>query len=96
MLLVASLIPFQFFFIFKQYAEGLGNTRIAMIITLSANILNIVLNYLLIYGKAGFPAYGIMGAGYATLIATSSLCPWHLPTSTLNWIFLSRRERTGN
>lgn len=69
MLLVASLLPFQFFFIFKQYAEGLGNTRIAMIITLSANILNIFLNYLLIYGKAGFPAYGIMGAGYATLIA---------------------------
>ena len=69
LILVASLIPFQYFFIFKQYAEALGNTRIAMMITLSANVLNIVLNYLLIYGKAGFQAYGIMGAGYATFIS---------------------------
>ncbi len=69
LILVSSLIPFQFFFIFKQYAEGLGNTRIAMIITISANIINIVLNYFLIYGKGGFPAYGVMGAGYATLIS---------------------------
>ena len=52
---VASFIPFMFFAVFKQYAEGLGNTRIAMIITISINVLNIILNYLLIYGKFGFP-----------------------------------------
>ncbi|ASB51194.1 MATE family efflux transporter [Alkalitalea saponilacus] len=69
LVLVLTLIPFQFFFIFKQYAEGLGNTRIAMVITISANILNIILNYILIYGKLGFPAYGLIGAGYATFIA---------------------------
>ena len=69
LILVISLIPFQFFFIFKQYAEALGNTRISMIITLSANIINIVLNYILIYGKAGFDKYEILGAGYATLIS---------------------------
>jgi MATE family multidrug resistance protein len=67
--LVISMIPFVLFFTFKQFAEGLGNTRIAMVITVSANILNIFLNYLWIFGKFGFPAYGVMGAGYATLTA---------------------------
>lgn len=67
--LVVSMVPFILFFTFKQFAEGLGNTRIAMVITVSANILNIFLNYLLIFGKFGFPEYGLMGAGYATLIA---------------------------
>ena len=69
LILVVSLIPFQIFIVFKQYAEGLGNTRIAMIITISANVVNILLNYIFIYGKLGFPAYGLSGAGYATLIA---------------------------
>ncbi|PWD99861.1 MATE family efflux transporter [Marinilabilia rubra] len=67
--LVVSMIPFVLFFTFKQFAEGLGNTRIAMVITVSANALNIFLNYLWIFGKMGFPAYGLMGAGYATLTA---------------------------
>jgi MATE family multidrug resistance protein len=67
--LVVSIIPFTLFFTFKQFAEGLGNTRIAMIITVSANVLNIGLNYLWIFGKLGFAAYGLMGAGYATLTA---------------------------
>jgi MATE family multidrug resistance protein len=67
--LVVSMIPFILFFTFKQFAEGLGNTRIAMVITVSANVLNIFLNYLWIFGKLGFPALGLMGAGYATLTA---------------------------
>ncbi len=67
--LVVSMIPFILFYTFKQFAEGLGNTRIAMVITVSANILNIFLNYILIFGKLDFPAFGVMGAGYATLIA---------------------------
>ncbi|MGM0376515.1 MAG: MATE family efflux transporter [Bacteroidota bacterium] len=67
--LVVSIVPFILFFTFKQFAEGLGNTRIAMVITVSSNILNIFLNYLWIFGKAGFPEMGLMGAGYATLTA---------------------------
>jgi len=69
LIVVTSLIPFMFFAVFKQYAEGLGNTRIAMVITICINILNIILNYLLIYGKFGFPAWGVFGAGVATFIA---------------------------
>lgn len=66
---VASLIPLMLFFSFKQFLEGIGNTRIAMVITIIINLVNIVLNYVLIYGKFGFPALGLNGSGYASLIS---------------------------
>lgn len=68
-ILVFSTIPFLLFSLLKQVGEGLGNTILAMIATISANLVNIGLNYVLIYGKLGFPQLGLMGAGYATLIA---------------------------
>jgi len=71
--LTISMLPFLLFFTFKQFAEGLGNTHIAMVVTLSVNILNIILNYLLIFGKLGFPAMGLLGAGYATLVARMAM-----------------------
>ncbi len=69
LLQVFSLLPLLVFCLFKQFLEGLSNTKVAMIITLVANIVNIVLNYLLIYGKFGFPYWGVVGAGVATLIS---------------------------
>jgi MATE family multidrug resistance protein len=66
---VSSLIPLLLFFSIKQFFEGLGNTKIAMIITIIANLVNVGFNYLLIYGKLGFPALGLNGAGYATLLS---------------------------
>lgn len=67
--LVFSMIPISFFFTCKQYAEGLSNTRAAMYISVVGNILNIVLNYCLIYGKCGLPALGYMGSAWASFIA---------------------------
>lgn len=66
---VSSLIPLILFFSVKQFFEGIGNTKIAMTITIVSNLINIGLNYILIYGKLGFPAFGLNGAGYATLIS---------------------------
>ena len=54
---------------FKQYTEGMGDTQIPMYITLAGNVLNIGLNYLLIYGKGGFPEWGLYGAGLSTLVS---------------------------
>ncbi|MGB3588081.1 MAG: MATE family efflux transporter [Tunicatimonas sp.] len=68
-LLAYSLIPFMVFQTFRQFAEGLAFTRTAMLITISANLINIALNYLLIYGRFGFPELGLNGAGVATLVA---------------------------
>lgn len=69
LIMVASLVPLLLFFSIKQFFEGIGNTKIAMVITIIANVVNIFLNYVLIFGKLGFPAFGLNGSGIATLIA---------------------------
>lgn len=53
----------------KQFAEGKSDTRSAMVISVLANLLNVFLNWILIFGKLGFEPMGLMGAGYATLIS---------------------------
>lgn len=72
-IITSALVPYMIFQSFRQFAEGMGNTRQAMYITLIGNALNILLNYLLIYGKLGFPELGLNGAGWATLIARSTM-----------------------
>ena len=52
---------------FKQFVDGVGDTRTTMWILLSGNLLNILGNWLLIYGIGPFPEWGILGAGLATL-----------------------------
>lgn len=69
LLLCVSLVPVIFSNLFKQTTEGLSFTKPAMIISFASNGLNIVLNYILIYGKLGFEPMGIVGAGIATLIS---------------------------
>ncbi|NQY29344.1 MAG: MATE family efflux transporter [Flavobacteriaceae bacterium] len=64
-----SLIPMIMFQAFKQFSDGLSQTKYAMWATLLANVINVVLNYLLIYGKFGFPELGIVGAAIGTLIS---------------------------
>ena len=64
-----SLIPLMIFQTFRQFAEGFSLTRPAMFVSIAGNGLNILLNYVLIFGKGGFPELGLNGAGYATLIS---------------------------
>ena len=73
--LVYSVLPLALFFTGKQFCEGLGNTRAALIISVSGNLLNILLNYLFIYGKWGFPEMGYMGAAWASFWAMSARLP---------------------
>ncbi len=67
--LIFSIIPVALFFVCKQYTEGLSNTRAAMYISVIGNIMNIVLNYLLIYGYCGLPELGYMGSCWATFVS---------------------------
>lgn len=66
-----SLFPAQIFLAFRHFMEGAGNTKITMRIIISANLLNIILNYIFIFGKCGFPAMGAFGAGLSTCVARS-------------------------
>lgn len=53
----------------KQFLDGLSNTRVGMYITLVGLLLNLILNWVLIYGKCGFPQMGIEGAAIANGIS---------------------------
>lgn len=64
-----SLIPVLIFQTFKQFAEGLSYTRVALLVMIGANIVNVALNYVLVYGHLGFPAMGLIGSGWATFFS---------------------------
>ena len=68
-LLMWSLAPMLLFFYSKNICDGYGYTRGGMVITVLALLLNIFLNWVFIYGNLGFSAYGLNGAGYATIIS---------------------------
>ena len=68
-LVAFSLVPLIIFQAFKQFSEGLSQTKYPMYATVVANIINIILNYLLIFGNFGFPEMGIVGAAIGTLVS---------------------------
>ncbi|MCW3102789.1 MAG: family efflux transporter [Bacteroidetes bacterium] len=67
--MMLGMIPLCIFSGFKQFTEGLSFTGIAMLITIGSNLLNILLNYLMIFGHWGFPEMGLMGSCWASFIA---------------------------
>ncbi len=69
LVLLASLVFVMLFNCFKQFTDGITDTRTAMWILLGGNVLNIFGNYLLIYGKCGLPELGLLGAGISTLFS---------------------------
>ena len=69
LLQLASLVFVMLFNAFKQFADGITDTRTPMYIMISTNVLNIIGNYILIYGKLGIPPLGVTGAGISTLVS---------------------------
>ena len=86
-LVLLASIPFVMLFnAFKQFTDSITETRTSMWILLSGNLLNIIGNYVLIYGKAGMPEMGVMGAGVATLLSRVVMVALFL------FVFLSRKK----
>ncbi|EAP86193.2 MATE family efflux transporter [Croceibacter atlanticus] len=81
-----SLIPLMTFQAFKQFADGLSQTKYAMYATLVSNIVNIIFNYLLIYGFWIFPRLELEGAAIGTLISRFFML-WFL------WFILKRKTK---
>lgn len=69
LVLLFTLILILLFNAFKQFADGIMDTKTPMWILLAGNVLNIVGNYILIYGKLGMPEMGLLGAGISTLFS---------------------------
>jgi len=65
-ILGVSILPLMLFQSFRQFAEGVSFLKPAMVITLLANIVNVMANWIFIYGNLGVPALGLTGAGIAT------------------------------
>lgn len=86
-LVLLASIPFVMLFnAFKQFTDSITETRTSMWILLSGNLLNIIDNYVLIYGKAGMPEMGVVGAGVATLLSRVFMVALFL------FVFLSRKK----
>ncbi|OEK07742.1 MATE family efflux transporter [Flavivirga aquatica] len=86
-LVACSLIPLIIFQGFKQFSDGMSMTKLPMYSTILGNVINIALNYVLIFGKFGFSEMGILGAAYGTLISRIIMV-WHL------WFLLRAKEKT--
>ena len=54
---------------FRQFVEGIMDASISMWVLTLVNAINIAGNYVLIYGKCGFPELGLLGAGISTLLS---------------------------
>ena len=78
--------PLIIFQAFKQFSEGLSQTKYPMYATIIANIINITLNYLLIFGNFGFPELGVVGAAIGTLVSRIIMV-FYL------WFILKRKEK---
>ena len=62
-----SMLPLMLFQSYRQFAEGVSYLKPAMVITLLANIVNILANWIFIYGNLGVTPLGLTGAGIATI-----------------------------
>lgn len=86
-LVAFSLIPLVSFQALKQFSDGLSMTKYPMYATLVANLVNIVLNYVLIFGKFGFPQMGIVGAAVGTLASRFVMV-------IFLWVFLKNKQKS--
>lgn len=72
LIILATMVPMAVFACFQQACNGTTDTATPMWMILGADVLNIAGNYVLIFGKFGFPELGLAGAGVSTLIARTS------------------------
>ena len=63
-------LPFVCWFnTFRQFTDGITDTKVAMWILIGGNVMNIFGNWILIYGNLGMPEMGLLGAGLSTMIS---------------------------
>jgi multidrug resistance protein, MATE family len=71
--LSAGLLPLLLYFAVRRTLQGMNMVRPIAFALVTANLVNLVGNYMLIFGKFGFPALGVTGSGWATAISRTYL-----------------------
>lgn len=64
-----SVVPLLLYSAFRRYLQGMGVVRPVMFALAAANVVNVMCNWLLIFGKFGFPELGVTGAAWATVFS---------------------------
>ncbi len=70
---IVGLFPFLGFIVFRQTLQAMGRLRAIVLAVIVANLINVFLNWLLVFGNLGVPRMGAVGTGWA-----SSLSRWSL------------------
>ena len=64
-----SMLPLLLYATFRRYLQGMGLVKPVMVVLVTANLVNVAANWILVFGNLGAPAMGVEGAGWATCIS---------------------------
>jgi MATE family multidrug resistance protein len=87
--LIWSVAPLFAYLVFRRYLQAMNLVAPVMVALILANIVNVLVNWILIYGKLGFPALGVVGAAYATVFSRVFMALYL-------FVVLWRRERRAS
>ncbi|MBQ1889021.1 MAG: MATE family efflux transporter, partial [Firmicutes bacterium] len=90
-----GMIPLCMTFTCTASLRGCGDTKMPLFYNTTANVVNVVFNYLLIYGKFGFPRMEVVGASLATVIGqtTATVIAMTLMLSKTRYVYLDLKEK---
>ena len=71
-----GLLPLLLFLALRRYLQAIGQVRPIMLSAILANLVNVVVNWVLIYGNLGAPALGAVGAAWATTLSRAFMLGW--------------------
>ncbi len=86
-----SMLPLLLYATFRRYLQGMGLVKPVMVVLVSANLVNVAANWILVFGNLGAPVMGVEGAGWATCISRVYLAIGLVAYT----VYHDRRYRTG-
>jgi MATE family multidrug resistance protein len=86
-----STLPLLMFFVFRRYLQGMNLAKPVMFALVSANLVNLLGNWSLVYGHLGFRAIGTPGSGWSTCIARTYMAL----VLMMYCVYYDRRHKTG-
>jgi MATE family multidrug resistance protein len=84
-------LPLLLYFVFRRYLQGMSLAKPVMFALVSANLVNLAGNWILIWGHWGFPAMGTVGSGWSTCVARIYMMAVLLVYS----VYYDHRHQTG-